>query len=153
MDEDVAFESSVRLHLERFRLAGYDIEIQGPLFVPLELALTICVAPGHFRAAVKAALLLELSNRDLPDGRRGFFHPDNFTFAQPVFISQLCERALRVAGVAAATVTVFQRYGRPLEDELQRGYLMPADLEIVRLDNDKNFPENGKLSFELQGGL
>ena len=153
VDEDVAFESSVRTHLERFRLAGYDVEIQGPLFVPLEVAFTICVLPGHFRAVVKQALLLELSNRDLPDARRGFFHPDDFTFAQPVFVSQLCERALRVAGVASATVTKFQRFGRPAEDELARGCLIPADLEIVRLDNDKNFPENGKLSFELHGGL
>jgi hypothetical protein len=153
VDEDPAFEESVRSHLERFRLAGYDLEIQGPIFVPLDLAFTICVEPGHFRANVKETLLEEFSNRDLPDGRRGFFHPDNFTFAQPVFISQLCERALSVAGVAVVDVTTFQRYGWAADNELQRGYLQPAGLEILRLDNDKNFPENGKLAFDLHGGL
>ena len=52
-----------------------------------------------------------------------------------------------------ASVTTFQRYGQPADDELKRGYLEPADLEIIRLDNDKNFPENGKLTFDLHGGL
>jgi hypothetical protein len=153
VDEDPGFEEAVRLHLERFRLAGYDLEIQGPIMLPLEIAFTICIRPGYFRTSVKEALLEEFGNRDLPDGRGGFFHPDNFTFAQPVFVSQLCEPALRVAGVSVATVTALQRYGQPANDELQRGFLDPADLEIIRLDNDKNFPENGKLTFHLHGGL
>jgi hypothetical protein len=153
VDEDPVFEEAVRRHLDQFRLAGYDLEIQGPVFVPLELAFSICIAPGYFRATVEEMLLEEFSNRDLRNGRRGFFHPDNFTFAQPVFVSQLCERALSVAGVAVVAVTTFQRYGWPADNELKRGYLEPADLEIVRLDNDKNFPENGKLTFNLDGGL
>jgi len=153
VEEDPVFADSLRAHLERFRLAGYDLEVRGPIFIPLEIAFIICVRPGYFRSSVKEALLDEFSNRDLPDGRRGFFHPDNFTFGQAVFVSQLCERALRVPGVAVATVTTLQRYGQPADAELQRGYLAPADLEIARLDNDKNFPENGKLTFDLHGGL
>jgi len=153
VDGDPAFEDSVRRHLERYRLAGYDLEIQGPVFVPLDVALTICVKPGFFRASVKEALLEELSNRDLPDGRRGFFHPDAFTFAQPVFVSQLYERTLKVPGVDEVAVTTFQRYGQPADNELAQGYLEPADLEIIRLDNDRSFPENGKLVLNLHGGL
>ena len=37
--------------------------------------------------------------RDLPDGRRGLFHPDNFTFGQPVYLSRLYAAAHAVDGV------------------------------------------------------
>ena len=49
-----AFEAELRGFLERFRMAGYDLEIDGPRFVPLDVALTICVEPGHDAAVVEA---------------------------------------------------------------------------------------------------
>jgi len=30
---------------------------------------------------------------------------------------------------------------------------LPAELEIILLDNDPNFPENGKIEFKVFGGL
>ena len=38
-------------HLEPFRMAGYDLEVDGPRFVPLEVALHVCVEPDYFRVA------------------------------------------------------------------------------------------------------
>jgi hypothetical protein len=98
---DPEFEATIRSFMERFRLAGHDLEIDGPRFVPLDIALVICVAPGYFRDQVQRALLELFSSSDLPDGRRGFFHPDNFTFGQPVYLSQLVAAAMGVPGVAA----------------------------------------------------
>ena len=48
-------------------------------------------APGATTSAPtsSSALLDVFSARDLPDGRRGVFHPDNFTFGQPVYLSRL----------------------------------------------------------------
>ena len=89
---DAAFEADMRAHLERFRLAGHDVEIDAPHFVPLDVALTICVAPGFYRSIVKQALLERFSSVDLPSGARGFFHPDNFTFGQPVYLSRSSRR-------------------------------------------------------------
>ena len=43
--------------------------------------------------------------------------------------------------------------GDVLSHELEDGELKVADLEIVRLDNDRNAPENGVLTFELAGGI
>jgi len=60
-----------RSFLEQFRLAGYDLEIEAPLFAPLDIAFGVCVAPGYFRSTVKAALLEVFSNRNLPGGQRG----------------------------------------------------------------------------------
>ena len=113
----------------------------------------VCVADGYFRAHVHAALLEELGNGLLDDGRAGAFHPDAFTFGQSVYLSQLYDRALAVVGVASIEVTKFQRYGKAADGELEDGELKVADLEIVRLDNDRNAPENGVLTFELAGGI
>ena len=49
---DDAFETELRGHLEPFRMAGYDLEVDGPRFVPLDVELHVCVQPDYFRAHV-----------------------------------------------------------------------------------------------------
>jgi hypothetical protein len=103
---------------------------------------------------VKQALLESFSNRDNPDGSRGFFHPDNFTFGQPVYLSQIVARAMDVPGVASVmSVDRFQRYGEDPHGEIAEGFIAMYRLEIARLDNDRNAQEHGRLAFAMQGGL
>ena len=105
-------------------MAGYDLEIDSPRYVPLDIALTICVMPHTSRAVVRQALLDAFSNRDLPDGSRGFFHPDNFTFGQPVYLSQVIARAMDVPGVRSVmSVDRFQRYGEDPHGEIDAGFI------------------------------
>lgn len=151
VDED--FKAEIRAHLERYRIAGYDLEIAAPVFVPLDLQLAICVKPGYFRSNVKEALLIALSNAQFASGARGFFHPDNFTFGQPVYLSQIYEAAMRVTGVASVDVLRFQRWGKTANQEIESGVLALGPIEVARLDNDPNFPENGKLEIQSRGGL
>lgn len=150
---DTTFENDIRIFLERYRLAGYDVEIDGPIYAPLDLEMKVCVKPGYFRGHVKQALLAAFSNRDLPSGERGFFHPDNFTFGQPVYLSQIYAAATAIAGVQSVEVTRFQRWGKSPNQELEEGVLTPGRLEVIQLDNDPNFAENGKLELLMQGGL
>ncbi|MEP7339641.1 MAG: putative baseplate assembly protein [Acidobacteriota bacterium] len=149
---DDEFESAMRGHLERFRMAGHDLEIDGPRFVSLEVEMTVCVKPEYFRSSVKQALLTVFSNRALPDGRRGVFHPDNFTFGQPVFLSALYKAAQEVAGVDSVVITRLQRQGQFSPLALSTGKLELGRLEIARLDNDPNFAERGVLRLTLKGG-
>ncbi|MCC5670224.1 hypothetical protein LC653_42150 [Nostoc sp. CHAB 5784] len=53
------------------------------------------------------------SDRILSDGKRGVFHPDNFTFGQPVYLSRLYATAQALPGVIAVQITKFQRQGNP----------------------------------------
>lgn len=149
---DARFEADLRRHLERYRMAGHDVEIDDPRFVPLEIEMQVCVHPDYFRGDVTEALLRLFSNRLLPDGRRGIFHPDNFTFGQTVYLSPLYAAAETVAGVASARVTVFQRQGLPGTEALHTGELKLGRLEIARLDNDANFPERGVFRLIAEGG-
>ena len=151
---DAAFEAALREFLEPFRMAGYDLEIDSPRYVSLDLALTICVKPHTFKAVVKQALLEAFGNRDNPDGSRGFFHPDRFTFGQPVYLSQVIARAMDVPGVASVmSVDRFHRYGEDPHGELGQGFIPMSRLEIARLDNDRNAQERGQIAFTMQGGL
>jgi len=165
---DAAFRGQVSAFLDQYRLAGYDVEIEAPIFVPLDIAFTVCVAPGYFRSAVESALLDVFSNRVLLNGKLGFFHPDNFTFGQPVYLSQVVATAMSVEGVSwvdtnDAPITVngvkvpspnhFQRWGQASHGETAAGRIEMARLEIARLDNDPSQPENGRIQFFMEGGL
>jgi predicted phage baseplate assembly protein len=151
-DVDDAFEARLRAHLDRFRMAGYDLEIDGPHWVPLELAFQVCVAPGYVRADVEEALREVLSDRDLPDGRRGAFHPDNFTFGQTVYLAPLVAVAMAVPGVQRAQPIRFNRWREDDVGELAAGRITVGALEIARLDDDPSQPELGQLRFEMDGG-
>lgn len=150
---DAAFEEDLRRYLERYRMAGHDLEIDGPSLVPLELEMRVCVTADYFQSDVIAALQATFDNRLHADGSLGFFHPDNFTFGQPVLLSRIYAAAQRVAGVRHVEVTVLRRQGETT------GPAVPSDdrfaigrLEIARLDNDPNFPDRGELRFLPVGG-
>jgi hypothetical protein len=149
---DAGTEAAVRAQLVRYKLAGYDVEVDPPRFVALHIGLVVCAQPDHFRADVHLAVRRGLSATTLPDGTRGFFHPDNFTFGQPLHLSALYAAVEAVAGVDSVEVAEFHRYGEQPAGELQAGRVAAGRLEILRCNNDPNFPEHGVLTIEMRGG-
>lgn len=143
LEVDGAFKDEMRQFLERYRMAGQDVEIDGPRYVSLEIEMKVCLLPGFFWGDVEAALLTVFSNRLLPDGRRGVFYPDNFTFGQTVYLSPLYAAAQAVPGVSFVEITTFQRWGLPSTVALNAEKLVLGRLEVARLANDPNFPEHG----------
>jgi hypothetical protein len=144
--------AEIAAYLEAYRRIGHDVAVRTAHYVPVDLELDVCVAPGVLRGHVKAALLDRFSTRLLPDGTRGFFHPDELTFGQGVAVSRLIAAAHAVPGVAGVSVTKLQRLFERPNGELERGVLVIGPLEIARLDNDPNFPENGRIHITLRGG-
>jgi hypothetical protein len=138
--------------IDVYRMAGHDMEFNDPHYVSLEIGLHVCVKPDYFRGDVEAGLFELFSNRLLPDGRKGLFYPDNFSFGQTVYLSPLYAAAHSVAGVASVQVTQFRRQGDDDPVPLAAGRLPLDRLEIARLDNDLNFPEHGVLRLDLHGG-
>jgi hypothetical protein len=150
---DAPYREDVERYLDVYRMAGYDLGVDGPIPIPLDVSLDVCVKPGYLRSDVERSVLAALGTGRLADGTRAFFHPDNFTFGQPVYLSRLYGAVMAVPGVASVNATRFQRFGALPNDELQNGVLVPGRLEIARLDNDPNFQENGRLELEMTGGL
>ncbi len=146
---DPALETELRAFIERYRLAGHDVEIDAPIAVPLDLELHVCARPGYFAADVEQRLLDVFSARRLAAGAVGFFHPDRWTFGQPVYLSAVIAAAMAVTGVDYATPIRFQRLGRAAAGEIASGRIAMGRLEIARLDNDPNAPENGRLRIDV----
>jgi len=146
------FEAQLRREIEPYRMAGHDLEIDSPHYVPLEIEMFVCVKPDYFRSDVEEALLDIFSNRTLADGRKGLFQPDFFTFGQTVYLSRLYAAAEAVAGVALVEIKVFQRQGLAATSGLKKGFINMDRLEIARLENDPNFPERGLFTLKLGGG-
>ena len=149
---DDAFRTSLKQCMDRFRMAGHDLEVDAPVFVSLEIDMDVCVSPDYFAADVEQALLNVLSNRILPDGTQGAFYPDKFTFGQTVYLSPIYALVQRTAGVDSVRITKFQRQGIDSDIALAAGKLELSRLEIARLDNDPNFPEHGVLKLNMLGG-
>lgn len=140
---DPVFEGDVRGFLERYRAAGYDVEVDSPVFVPLAVGMHVCVSPEHFRSDVVAAVLTALMD---------LFQADNFTFAQPVYLSSVYAAVHAVTGVESVDVHTFQRQHQPETSGVDSGVLVMDRLEIARLDNDPNFPERGVFTVTAGGG-
>lgn len=146
---------SVSYALESYRRIGHDLVVGPARSVPLDIALTVCAAPGHQHGQILAELYRLLGSRRLSGGRIGFFHPDALSFGGPVRLSRLVAAAAGVQGVESVRVTRLSRlfHEDPLDHTaLEAGVLRLGPLEIARCDNDPDRPENGRLTIELGGG-
>lgn len=150
VDEELT--GRVRAMLDRYRMAGVDVEVSRPVPVPLELELVVYAQPDRFNTDVERDVLEVLSSQTLPDGRRGLFHPDNFTFGTPVYLSSIYSAVLALPGVATVRATTFRRYGQPDRGELADGVIRVHDLEIAQLANDPDVPERGVQQVSVAGG-
>ena len=150
VDDD--FEGTLRDHLERFRMAGHDLEIDGPRYVPVELELRVCVLPDYYRSDVRREVVEVLGSTRRGDGSRGLFHPDEFTFGEPVRLSRIYAVAQSVAGVRHVEALALQRLDEPATSGLDSGLLPTGRIEIPRLDNDPNVREHGVLRLRMEGG-
>ncbi|MEE9465163.1 MAG: hypothetical protein V3W14_06295 [Candidatus Neomarinimicrobiota bacterium] len=146
---DSDFEDELRSFLERYRLARHDLEIEGPHFIPLDIILDVKVLPGYFPNEVKRSLLQAFVRTTDVTTERGFFHPDNFTFGQPLYLSEIVALAMGITGVDWVNPKVFKPWGQPQNNELEEGILEAGRLEIFRLDNDPNAPHNGRIDFQM----
>jgi hypothetical protein len=139
-------------YLYPFRRMGHDLVVAPAEYVPLKITIRVCVLPHYLRGHVEAELLDVLGNRRLPDGRLGFFHPDNLTFGEGVDLSRLVAAAQSVKGVESVEVTKFHRLFELPNREIENGILPLDPFEIAQLDNDPTYPEHGVLSLIMRGG-
>jgi hypothetical protein len=144
--------AEIAQYLEPFRRIGHDLSVVQADYVPLDLRLHVCVLPHFTRGQVKAALLAAFSNRQLPDGSLGFFHPDKLSFGQGITLSRIVAAAQAVPGVQCATVQQLQRQFESPNHEIDNGILPLKSWEIAQLDDDPSFPEHGQLTIVVEGG-
>jgi hypothetical protein len=138
--------------LDRYRLAGRETQGMNPKFANLDLEIHICVAATSYKGEVKQAVLQALFGRRGIHTRAGFFSPDNWTFGDPLSRARLEAVIQEVPGVRAVEEIYIRRRGwfpKRLFNELV--YPVAAD-EIIRVQNDPEFPERGSVRLVMEGG-
>lgn len=157
--DDPSITTEVTALLELRRMAGVDVELERPVYVPLEIVIGVCVADGYSAADVERQLRRRFAAGSLPDGGLGFFHPDRFTFGQPLLLSDLVATAMAAPGVAWVDVgdddtgvLRFRRLGRGYTGEAEIGRIDAGPREVLRADSDPSNPENGRIGFVMRGG-
>jgi hypothetical protein len=138
--------------LNRYRMAGYESYVKQPRFASLDLEIEVCARPDAFAGDVQAEILRSLSTERFPDGTRGFFHPDRFTFGNPLERSALEAAIQGAAGVDGVRSISYRRRG------VTAGFVAMPDRvavgldEIIRADNDPSRPAAGSIRVDVQGG-
>jgi predicted phage baseplate assembly protein len=152
VNADPELLNEIAKHLYRYRRMGHDVVVAPARYVALAVELTVCVLPNYLRGQVKAAVLEVLSNRMRPDGKLGFFHPDRLSFGEGVAASSLVAAVQNLLGVESVFVDKLKRQFEDSQDLPEDGILRFGPLEVARLDNDPNRPENGVLQLKMGGG-
>jgi hypothetical protein len=142
----------IEKRLDGYRRMGHDLRTGLAVEVPLYVVLCVFVRPHYLAGHVKSALLDALSNRALPDGRLGFFHPDRLTFGQGISVSRLVSAAQAVDGVESVKLMRLERQFEGDQGAVLAGELPLGPMEVACLDNDPSFPENGVLKIQTRGG-
>ncbi len=149
---EAPLREAVATHLEAVRLIGEDLEIRPPRFVPLEIEVSLCLRSDVWPEDVRFVLEQEFSDAWTPDGRPGFFHPDRWTFGQPLHRSQVAGRVHAVAGVDHILSLQMRRFGEPTPGAPSPESLEVRFDEIVLVRNDPDQMERGIVRFLVQGG-
>ncbi|RDJ03952.1 hypothetical protein [Rhizobium grahamii] len=136
------FAGRIYGHLRRFKLAGYDLAVTSAVYVPIEIAMTLCIARGYFPGDVAAAVQKTMED---------FFGQLGARFGKPVYLSEIYAAIEPIEGLESANVTRFKRYWEPQRDWLDRGVIDIGAFEIARLDNNLSAPEFGVLVLETAG--
>lgn len=149
---DPALLSDIYKRLHRYRRIGHEVRTSSARLVPLVIEMRVCIDAHYLRGHVKAELLRVFGDGVLADGRKGFFHPDNLSFGQGIYLSRLVATAQAVEGVESVEVTRLERLDAGPNHEIEFGILPLGPLEISQVDNDPSLPENGSFTLEMGGG-
>jgi hypothetical protein len=135
-------------HLDAVRMTGREQLVLAAEYVPLEVSLLLCAAPGTALDLVRDRVLAEL-RPGTPD-RPGWFHPDRLSFGDTVRLGDLLAFVQSIPGVRSVKATVF----RPQQDRIGpavQDVVLLGRTKVARLDADPEAPENGTLAVAMIG--
>jgi predicted phage baseplate assembly protein len=138
--------------LNRRRLAGYESYAPTPVLVAIDLQITVCALPGWLSEDVEAGVLDRLGAATRPDGSSGFFFADRFTFGTPLYRSRLEAAVQGVPGVNGVLSVAYRRRGDTSVFLDLPEILSLGAGEILRVENNLDYPERGTIRVFVEGG-
>ena len=130
--------------VDEIRMAGHEACVRDPVYVSLDIEVSLCIAPGHYGGEVRAAVVEALAGR-AGDGRVSYFDPDNFTFGQSLYRGGIEAAVQAVPGVLGVTGICVRQRGITGWQPFEAPELPVAANAVLRIDNDPLHPERGTL--------
>jgi hypothetical protein len=149
---DAGFASAIEAFMEPTRIVGRTIKVVPPRFVDVRIELEIEVASQVFRSGVRAALQDFFQSGLKASGERGFFHPDNFRFGQPLYLSAVISAAMGIENVQSVRALRFEKREAVWVDCIPEGVIHVERDQIVRVPNNPAASDFGQIGFTLKGG-
>ncbi len=160
-----ALRQEIAAHLDAVRLIGEDLEVRAARYVGLNIRMELCAHPDYWPADLENELRMEFSDAYTGDGRTGFFHPDCWTFGQPLYASQLIGRAMTVQGIERVLTLSMRRWYAGADSQSPPLIVTPEEIqgeqvsklevkpeEVIQVSNDPSRMEQGLISFDIMGG-
>jgi len=109
VDEPELFDR-IRKYLDRVKMIGYEVQVEEAKYVPIEIGITVYLQKYFDSEVVRDRIRNSLSNKNkITDGTNGLFHPDNFTFGDPVYASKIYEVLKKTSEVKYGIITTFRK--------------------------------------------
>ena len=150
---DAEFIDGLEAYLDGFRMAGFDLQVEDGIQVPLFIQMSVCVQSDYVATDIEQTLLGVFSPGLQPNGSLGLFNPDLMNLGQPFYLSPIIAAAQAVDGVSSVQIVRFERQDQPGDAGLLAGVLVPQRLEFFVLYNDPNYPERGTFELTVEGGI
>lgn len=138
--------------LDSVRQAGRPAEVCDPVFVDIDLDIAICTEPGSYFGQVKERVTRALVGPPRFGEALPFFHPDNWTFGDPLYRAELAAAVAAVPGVLAVEEIAVRRRGETRPEPMPDVVEVAAD-RVLRLSNDPRRPDQGSLAIRRRADM
>ncbi|WP_296425900.1 hypothetical protein [Yoonia sp.] len=132
--------AQLRTRMGAVRQVGRPVITRQPVFVALDLRIAICPVPGYAFGDVSQRVL-----RALDPASGGYFHPDRFTFGQPLRRPDLEAAIGRVAGVRAVFDIMIRQRGSVNWTLFNTPRITVADNRNLKVENNPDRPGQGSI--------
>lgn len=137
--------AELEARLDCVRQADREVFVRDPRFVDLDLEIAICLEPSAFGGQVKERVREALLGSKTMCPKKGYFHPDRFTFGTPLRRADLEAAVQAVDGVAGVGKICVRQRGTSGWRTLSEMKLAVKRDQLLRLEGDPRHPERGSL--------
>jgi hypothetical protein len=135
------------------RQAGREVHVLDPVFVDIDLDVTLCIEPGAYFGQVQERVIRALTGPAGFGAPLRFFDPDNFSFGDPLYRAELEAAIHAVPGVLAVEEIKLRRRGETDYELFTSTSVEVGSDRILRLRNDPRRPDQGSLRVRLRADV
>ena len=143
-----ALAAVVQSTLDGVRMCGTEVISTTATPIGILIALTVCLYPGSDPDTARAAILASM--RPGTPSAPGLFAPGAHPMGSDVYLSTVTATVAALPQVDAVSVTEARRLSDP--PGTLATVLVMGPTEIAVCDDDKNFPDRGRIVLSIEGG-